>query len=484
MDKGNQRITPIQTDFKLQYLTDHELDKMQQATLAVLENVGVKFPSPRALSIFEEHGAIVDHETLIVKIPADLVLRAMETVPRYHAVGSRDPETDFTLKDGTTYFCTDGCGHEVVDIKTGEFRRSTKADVGMMAKISDYLKSLSFYWPMVSAQDMGATAPLHELEVCWNNTTKHIQSVTMMGEELVRYGIEMGIVIAGSKEALRENPVFSVIICTVAPLMQDKEAIEGAMLLAEAGIPVVFLAMPTLGTTGPATLAGSYVTADAEVISATVLTQLVAPGAPVSHSVMHGWADPRTGSYVPYPVDARARYATVNLAHHWKMPSFGGAFGTESHKPGTWQAAADVALDPLLISMAGVEWATGMGLNRSFTLLHPEAIIYDDELYHRARFALTRMEVSPETLAVDVIANVGPGGHYLAEKHTRKYMRKSWVPGLGHSMDAEGKYRPIEEVAREKRDWILENHHPKPLDEKVQKELNKILAAADHELNS
>lgn len=477
------KIEPIRTDYKLNYLSDSELDQIQQATLTVLEEVGVKFPSPKALSVFEEHGAAVDHGSQIVKIPSDLVMRAMSTVPRYHRVGSLDPKTNFTLQDGCSYFCTDGCGHEVVDIKTGEFRPSTKADVGMMAKVSDYLSSLSFYWPMVSAQDMGATASLHELETCWNNTTKHIQSVTLLGEDLVRYGIEMGTVVSGSKENLQENPVFSAIICTVAPLMQDKEAIEGAMLLAEAGIPVVFLAMPTLGTTGPATLAGSYVLADAEVISATVLMQLVAPCAPVSHSVMHGWADPRTGWYVSYPVDARARYAPVNLAHHWKMPSFGGAYGTESHRPGTWQAASDVALDPLLISLAGVEWATGLGLNRSFTLLHPEAIIYDDEIYHRARYALARMEVSEETLAVDVISKVGPGGHFLAEKHTRKFMRASWVPGLGHSLDSEGKFRPVEAVAKENIEWILNNHQPTPLDDVVQKELNKILITADQELN-
>ncbi len=482
MTTERQPIAPIRTKYRLQYLDESELKQIQQATLAVLAEVGVKFPSEKAMAIFEEHGAQVDRATQIVKIPPDLVMKAMSRVPRYHKVGSRDPETDFELQAGVSYFCTDGCGHEVVDLQTGKYRPSTKADVGMMARVSDYLSSLSFYWPMVSAQDMGPSAPLHELEVCWKNTTKHIQSVTMMGETLVRYGIEMGTVIAGSKQALRENPVFSAIICTVAPLIQDHEAIDGALDLAEAGIPVVFLAMPTLGTTAPATLAGSMVVGDAEVISATVLLQLAVPGAPVSHSIMHGWADPRSGGYVPYPVDARARYAPVNLAHHWGMPAFGGAFGTGSEHPGTWQSASEVALDPLLISMAGAEWVTGMGLNRSFTLLDPRAIIYDDELYHRARFALAEMEVSPETIALDVIANVGPGGHYLSQKHTRSHMRSSWLPGLAQSMDTAGKYRLVDEVAREKLDWILANHQPKPLEAEKEKELLRILAAADREL--
>jgi trimethylamine--corrinoid protein Co-methyltransferase len=240
--------------------------------------------------------------------------------------------------------------------------------------------------------------------------------------------------------------------------------------------------MPTLGTTAPATLAGALAIADAEIISGTVLLQLASPGAPVSHSIMHAWADPRTGDYVPYPLDARCRYAPVDMAHHWGMPAFGGAFGTESPAPGTWQAAADVALDPLLIGQAGAEWVTGMGLNRSYTLLYPEAIILDDDLYHRARYALLSMDVSPETLALDAIRDVGPGGHFLRQKHTRKHMRTAMVPAITHSRDTQGKYRDPLEVAREKVTWILENYQPAPLEAAQRVELAKILATADREL--
>ena len=197
---------------------------------------------------------------------------------------------------------------------------------------------------------------------------------------------------------------------------------------------------------------------------------------------MEGWADPRSGNYVPYPVDARCRFAPVEMAHHWGMPSFGGAFGTERGEPGTWQSAAEVALDPLLISRAGVEWATGMGLNKSYTRLYPEAIILDDELYHRARYALMAMDVSEETLALDVIQKVGPGGHFLAQKHTRKHMRTAMVRGLFQQLDSLGKYRDPVEVAREKVAWILENHRPEPPSAEVQKEIDQILAAADKEL--
>ena len=166
------------------------------------------------------------------------------------------------------------------------------------------------------------------------------------------------------------------------------------------------------------------------------------------------------------------------------MPSYGGGFGTESERPGTWQSAADVALDPLLLGLTGCEWATGIGLNRTFTLLHPEGIILDDELYHKARFSLAEEEVTPETIALDVIEAVGPGGHYLAQKHTRQYLRSTVKLGLCHEMDAMGKYRDPVEVAREKFDWILANHEPEPLEKDKQAELNKIIAAADGEISA
>jgi trimethylamine--corrinoid protein Co-methyltransferase len=273
-------------------------------------------------------------------------------------------------------------------------------------------------------------------------------------------------------------------VCTIAPLVQDKEAIEGALILGGAGIPIVVMSMPTLGTTAPATYAGALVIGDAEVISATVLLQLANPGSPVFHSILHAWADPRTAAYVGYPLDSRARYAPVEMAHHWGMPALGGAFGTESPELDSWRSAAEVATDPLLVGMAGAEIVTGIGLRDTYTLLYPEAIILDDDLYHRARYALLDMEVNPETLAVDVIDAVQPGGHFLSQKHTRKHMRTGLVRSVIHQLGGSGKYRQPVEYAREKVKWILDNHHPEPPADDIQKEINRILSSAEKELKN
>ncbi len=484
MNTEHPSIEPIRTPYKLRFLDDEQLDNLREATLQILENTGVQFPSEKALEIFAEHEAEVDHDSQIVKIPRDLVFKAMSTVPRYFTLGARNPEFDLQLQEGVSYFTNDGCGHNVVDFKTGERRASRKSDVGMMARINDFLSSMAFSWTMVSAQDCGVTSPLHEIDVTWKNNTKHYQSVTMMGEKICRFGVEMAIVLRGSLEEVYRRPPFSLIVCTIAPLVQDKEAIEGALVLAEVGIPVVIMSMPTMGTTAPATYAGALAVGDAEIISATVLLQLVHPGARVFHSLLHAWADPRTGAYVGYPLDSRVRYAPVEMAHHWGMPALGGAFGTESPELDSWQSAAEVATDPLLVGLAGAEIVTGIGLRDTYTLLYPEAIILDDNLYHQARYSLLNMEVSPETLAVDVIAKVKPGGHFLSQKHTRKYMRTSMVRGVIHQLGAMGQYRDPVDYARELVAWIMENHHPEPPPDDVQSEIDRILTAADKELKA
>ena len=149
----------------------------------------------------------------------------------------------------------------------------------------------------------------------------------------------------------------------------------------------------------------------------------------------------------------------------------------------SWQAAAEVALDPFLIGLSGAEFVTGIGLRNIYTLLVLEAILLDDDLYHRARYALMDLDVSPETLAVEVVNTVGPGGHFLSQKHTRRHMRTAMQRAITQQLDENGKYRMPLEVAHERIAWILENHHPEPLEPAQQSELKRILDAAGRELS-
>jgi trimethylamine--corrinoid protein Co-methyltransferase len=470
-------LAPIRTTRRVRFLDDGQLDRLQEATLKVLEEVGVKFPNERSLEILASNGCTADKATQVVKFPREVVRRALATVPRTYTMAARNPDFDLHLEEGTSYYTLDGCGVAALDPETRQERPSRKSDLEAQARVADWLPGIGFVWPTVSAQDYGRTSQLHEIDAVYNNSVKHFQAM-VMGEDAAKLAIEMATVVAGSREELRRRPVLSNLVCSVAPLAQDHAGLEAALVMAEAGIPVGILSMPTLGTTAPSTSAGAFVVGDAECISGIVLLQLACPGAPVFHSIMKAYADPRTGNYVGYSLNSgTARYAPVEIAHHWGIPSLAACFGTDSALPGTWLAASDVAHDPVLGGLSGAELVTGLGLDRTYTLLTPEGILLDYELYERARYALMGLDIDDETLALDVIADVGPGGHYLAEEHTRKHMKTALVRGLEHDL-VNNRYRDPIEVARERALWVRANHRPEPLEDAKRAELGRILEAA------
>ena len=478
-------IKPIRAKSHQGVLSADEVAAIQSATLDVLEHVGVSFPSQKALSIFAKHGANVDQEGQIVRLPPDLVTGAMSHAPRSYLLSGRAPGTDLLLDGTRSYFGTDGTGTSTVDFKTRRERHSCKDDIAMMARVADHLASIAFYWPMVSAQDHGRLAPLHEIDAAFNNTVKHVQTETVMGERMAHYAIRMADAVASGRDAMRSGPPLSSLVCTIAPLAQDEHGIEGAMAFAEAGVPVGFMSMPTMGSTAPATAAGALVVGNAELVSAMVLMQLVAPGAPVFYSLCASVLDPRTGGYiVGIPQKYQCNAAGVQLAHAWGVPALAGAFAMDCPEPNTWRMGRDSVYTALLVAQAGADLAEGLGMVRASTLLVPEQILFDDEIYHTHRLLLEGVSVEADSLAVDVIADVGPRGHFLAQRHTRRWVREIWIPELTRPRPPRnGRRLPdIRERARAELDKILAEHKPKPLDKAVQAELRDILNAAEQEL--
>jgi len=479
-------IKPIRPRFHLKVLSAEQLSAIKSATLHVLEHIGVRFPSERALRVFAKHGTQVDWETEIVRLSPELVMEALRHAPRSYILSGRAEGTDLLLDGTTSYFGTDGCGTLTVDFETGEQRYSCKEDVAKMARVADCLSSIAFFWPMVSAQDYGRLAPLHELDASFNNMAKHVQTETVMGEKPAQYAVRMAKVIAGDGTKMRARPPLSALICTIAPLGQDKEGIEAAMVYAESGIPVGFMAMPTMGSTSPAVPGGALVIGNAETVSAIVLMQLVAPGAPVFQSLLVSALDPHSADYlVSLPEKYLCNTAAVQIAHDWGIPALAGTFGLDAAEPATWQLGRDSVYTALMCALAGTDITVGLGMLKASTLLVAEQLIFDDEIYHTHRRLAEGLDVSTDSLALDVIAAVGPGGHFLAQQHTRKYMREIWIPRLTHprpSLDS----KPLPDIRRRARaefDRILTKHEPEPLEEKVQAELRAILNAAARELS-
>jgi trimethylamine--corrinoid protein Co-methyltransferase len=481
MENETPALQPIIPGYHVCILDDEQLEQLQSATFEILEQVGIHCPSEEALHIYAEHGGIVDFSRQLVRLPRQVVMEAMSHAPRFYTMGARKPSFDMKL-DGKALFCaTDGCGVETIDFTTRQRRPSRKEDVADMARVSDYLSALSFYWPIVSAQDFPKTAPLHEIDASFNNTIKHIQSETVMGEWTARYAIEMADVIAGSEQVRRQRPPLSLLVCSIAPLAQDKEGLESALLFAEAGLPVGFMSMVNTGSTAPATIAGALVTGDAEIISALVLLQMAYPGAPVFHSLLPGVMHPHTGDYLSSTFEGSQLYpVATEIAHQWRVPTLAGIFGTDAQVPG-WQSAAEAESSLLLCALTGAETGSGLGLVESCMLLYPESIMLDADVYHRVRIESSRIDTSPEAIAMEVIKEVGPRGHYLAHRHTRTNLRQRQFSNLTGQPRQGGGYRDPVEVAREKVEWILKNHHPEQLEQAQKQELARILNAADRE---
>jgi trimethylamine---corrinoid protein Co-methyltransferase len=472
-------LQPITPAYHLQILSGEQLGKLKAGTLEILQDSGIYCPSEKCLKIYAEHGAQVDFSTSIVKIPSDVVLEAMSHAPRSYTMGARSKKFDLHL-DGKSLFCaTDGCGVEVIDFVTRQRRPSCKNDVALTARMADFLPSIGFYWPIVSAQDFPRTAPLHELEASFNNTVKHIQSETIMGERLGRYAVEMAGVVSENEATLRARPPLSLLVCCIAPLAQDRDGMESALVFAEAGLPVGFMSMANAGSTAPATLAGTVVSGDAEIVSALVLIQMAYPGAPVFHSLMPGLMHPHTGAYLATAWEGTLLYPVgVELAHAWGVPTLAGIFATDAGKPG-WQSAGDAASSLMLCALTGAETGSGLGLLESCTLLYPEELILDSDIYQRIRLEAAGLDTSSEAMALDIIKAVGPRGQFLRQRHTRENLRRRVFSDLTAQPVPSGGFRDPVELAREKANWILENHHPEPLSPSQKKELGQILRVAD-----
>ncbi len=468
---------------KLEILTDEDVRRIHTATLDVIETVGVRFPSRKALDILQAHGATIDRNTSIAKIPGHVVEAALKQAPPMYTLAARDPALDLPLDGQHSYLGTDGCGVEVLDVITGERRRSTLQDVADIARAADYLDAIAFHWTAVSAQDKPKeTRSLHELLAIWNNSTKHVQTESIVTEREARASVEMAALIAGGRDELRQRPVLSNMQCTFPPLGQDGGSLEAALVSAEAGIPVGFMTMTSCVSTAPATLAGNLVVGNAEVISALALIELAYPGAPVYYSAAQTTMDLRTGGYTGGgPEDFLFGAATNVLSDFYNVPLSMGAFATGAKEPG-WQAAVENSLSAFMAVSTVSDMLLGAGLLHGSRIWSHEMLLLDSEIWSILCAMAKGIEVTDETLALDTIRAVGPGGNFLAQKHTKRHMRELWVPTLFDHRpynEWESKRDGAQEWAREKAQWILKNHQPTPLEPKLHAELSRIIAAKE-----
>jgi trimethylamine--corrinoid protein Co-methyltransferase len=468
---------------RLEILTPQEVKRIHDATLHIIANVGVRFPSKRALEIWESHGASVDHDKMIVKARPVLIEEALKTCPPVYTLAARDPAQDLPLDGNHVYVGTDGCGVEVLDIQNGQRRTSRLQDVADIARLADATEEIAFHWVPVSAQDMPPeTRGLHEIKAIWENSTKHVQTESIYNVHEARAAIEMAIAIAGSKEALRQRPVLSLMECSAPPLAHDGGSLEAALLAAEYGIPTGFMTMAACLTTGPASVAGTLAVGNAEVIAATALLQLAFPGAPVFYAAAQTASDLRSGAYTGGgPEDFLFGAATNVLSDFYNIPLSMGSFATGAKEP-NWQAGLENSLSTFMASIVMSDMLLGVGFLHGSRIWSYAEMMMDCEIFSIIHKMMQGFVVDDENLALDTIAAVGPGGNFLSQKHTLKHMRDVFLPQF---MDRRP-YNEWEERKDDARDWaldkarkILATHQPDPLDPKLNAELVKIIATME-----
>ncbi len=468
----------------LNILNETEVRQIHTATLDVIESVGIRFPSTKALDILEAHGATVDRNAWVAKIPGAVVEEALAQAPPTYTLAACDPALDLPLDGKHSYLGTDGCGVEVLDAFTGERHRSTLQDVADIARVADCLDAIAFHWTPVSAQDCPPESrSLHELLAIWNVSRKHVQTETIVTEREALAAVEMAAAISGGRDELRRRPVLSIMQCTLSPLGQDGGSIEAGLIAAEAGLPVGYMTMASCASTGPATLAGNLVVGNAEVIAALALMQLAHPGCPVYYAAAQTAMDIRTGAYTGGgPEDYLFGAATNVLADFYRVPLSMGAFATGAKEPG-WQSAVDNSFSSFMAVSTGSDMLLGAGLLHGSRIFSFEELVMDAEIWSIVRGMSRGIVVDEETLAMEAIRTVGPGGNFLAHKHTRKHMRELWLPKLFDR-------RPYDTWLEKQdgaRDWarieaqrILSDHRPEPLDPKLTTELQRIIAAVEN----
>jgi len=466
---------------QLQFLNNDELYEIHMATIEILEHVGVKFLSREALQILGEAGAYVDFKEEIARIPEYLIKEAVKKAPSSCTIFGRDFKYKLKLGDKRVYFSMLGWVPYVLDLESGKRREGTLTDVESFFKLGDYSENIHALDWAVWPKDVPDTAVhAYGLFAGFKNTTKPLDGY-IHSKALSEDNIRMASIVAGGEEELKRRPLLFGIENPTSPLQHSKEMIEGLMVYAKYRQPLAIAPEAQSGTTAPVTLAGLLVQQNAEVLSGIVLAELVNPGAPVLYGTVSTIADMKSGNIALGAVEAGLINAiTAQLAHYYGLPSRGTGGTTDSKIPDI-QAGLEKAVTLMMAALAGINFIYSFaGALESTLTMSYEQLIIDNELAGIVSRALRGIRVNDETLAVDIIKNVGPGGHYLTQKHTLENFRKEHHIPMIISREKREKWekagsKDLREIAREEVKKILKEHQPEPLDRDLEKELKRIL---------
>ncbi len=414
----------------MQFLDEGAKKAILGAALTVLADVGMVVQHPEAQELLVKAGCRVDGDGLAF-VPEHLVRRSLASAPAQVTLYDRNGAPAMHLGGYRSYF---GTGSDLLwtsDLETGERRRSTLDDVARAARLVDRLPNMDF--AMSSAYPNEADpheACLRSFAAMTANTTKPLVAVTENGDDL-RSVRDIAAVIRGGREQLRQKPYFAVYAEPVSPLQHPYDSVDKVLVCARAGAPCVYVPAPMTGATAPITTAGYMTQGTAESLFGLVVHQLCRPGAPFVFGHGHAVLDMQTAQSSYNAVDGyRIEMGMVEMAKWLDLPNFANS-GTSDSQLVDAQAGLDIAEETLLMMQAGSNLNHNAGYLDFGLTGSLESLVITDEVIALNRRLLGGIEVNQETLALEVIASVGPGGHYLDQRHTRQHLRTSqWRPTI------------------------------------------------------
>jgi len=465
-------------------LTEESIDRIHQTAMRVIEEVGFEINSEAALELFKGAGAWVEPEKHLVRLPQKMVIELIEMAPSEVRLCGQDERHDILLGGKRVYAGTGGTALHIHHPDTGERKLATLDDLKRIAKLVDKLDNIHLFMLPTYPSEL----PVEQVEVNrffagLDNTTKHVMGgvYTLNG---VKQVIRMAELIAGSDEKLRQRPLISMITCSISPLKLDRQYGDLVVTIAQAGIPVVCPAEPLCGATSPVTLAGNLVIQTVDSLMGVLLTQIINPGTPVIFGSVAASTDLRDLKYLAGSIEmGLINAAGAQMAQFYKLPFYATGGMTDS-KVLDAQSGYESALTNLLCALAGANFIhDAAGLMEFALTTSYEKYVIDNEILGMVMRAVEGIRVDDDTLAFDLIKQVGPGGNFVTAKHTRHFMRSEhYQPSLSdrdsrEEWEAKGR-KTILERATERVEELIASHNwrlPADIREQVLSEIQGIV---------
>ncbi|MFZ5633005.1 MAG: trimethylamine methyltransferase family protein [Bacillota bacterium] len=415
-------------------LQENDIKAIHELSVGLLQDPGVRVNNRDALEEFHRAGAEVDRQEMIVRIPRSMLEDAVDSAPSRVVLCGRDEKNDLILEGRRTYMGTGGTVLNVLDLETGKRRPSTLQDVRDLARIVDALENIHFFMLPVYPNDLEVRdVDINRFSAALFNTTKHVMGGVYTVEG-VRGVIKIAGEISGGPDRLRDRPIVSMVTCIMSPLLMDDTYAGLLMEVARQGIPVVCPAEPLAGATGPCTLAGTVAVSNAESLAGVVLAQLVNRGTPTIMGTVATTIDMRTGSYLSGNVEmGLINAACAQMAQYYQIPIYATA-GMSDSKLSDIQAGYEKMATAMITALAGANFIhDAAGFLEFCTTASYEQMVIDDEIIGICMRAVRGIDVNEDTLAGDVIRQVGAGGNFLDHVHTMKHCRTEFFqPRLGN----------------------------------------------------